>query len=184
MKKVRFFLIIIILILFIISLVSYFLRENKEKSNDVYYIESYKASVSKYQHLIGDSITSLPLIIDENSRNETFILYLFAAGDCDMCISRGFSFLKDSLSHMGVRICVVSDNASISSIQDKNNYTSYVYIDDSGLIRRELKYCLTPVFFLLDSCVIKQTYFPKNVYDVSAQLEFLKAIKQLEYAGF
>lgn len=88
-------------------------------------------------------------------------------------IGNGIIFISFDAS--GVYSLYIED--SISSIQDRNNYSSYIYVDDSGLIRRELKYCLTPVVFLLDSSKIIKTYFPKNQYDRQAQHDFIEEIK-------
>lgn len=154
------FLIICCAILFIIF-------NHHNNNNENYYVHAYYESI----------ISSIPIIIDEQSSNQLIVLYLFAAGDCSTCIDRGFSFIQNDISKLNIPYFVVSDNASISSIQDRNNYSSYIYVDDSGLIRRELKYCLTPVVFLLDSSKIIKTYFPKNQYDNQAQLDFIEEIK-------
>lgn len=164
------FLIICCAILFIIF-------NHHHNNNENYYVHAYYESIKKYDSLIGKKISSIHIIIDEQSSNQLIVLYLFAAGDCSTCIDRGFSFIQNDISKLNIPYFVVSDNASISSIQDRNNYSSYIYVDDSGLIRRELKYCLTPVVFLLDSSKIIKTYFPKNQYDSQAQLDFIEEIK-------
>lgn len=156
---------------------SLFFSRIYQKNNNEDYCIAYFESIKKYENLLGKKISSIPIIIDEKSSNQLIVLYLFSAGDCSACIDRGFSFIQNNISKLKIPYFVVSDNASISSIQDRNNYSSYIYVDDSGLIRRELKYCLTPVVFLLDSSKIIKTYFPKNQYDRQAQHDFIDEIK-------
>ena len=140
------------------------------------YIESYDKNMAKYDNLKGVYLNPINQIIDSLPSGNS-IVYLFSSSDCGSCIDQGFSLMEQlQKEDITIPFFAISDNAAISGIQDRNNYRNYVYTDDESLIRKHLKFCLTPVLFLLSDGIIQELYFPTNESDIHGRSKFYNAV--------
>jgi hypothetical protein len=175
-----FSLIVIVLVVFAFVFTNNFRQKQREEARlglDQLLIDEYNRKISKYDNLIGWQLSVINDIINEPVEKMA-ILYLFSGNDCSSCIDRGFDVIKLLESEkINMPIYVISDNANISTIQNRNNYREYIFTDNVGSIRQNLKFCLTPVVFLMTGTTIGSMYFPVDKYDNEARESFLKTIQ-------
>ena len=101
--------------------------------------------------LTGKVCKAMFQVIDDEAvkHHDYFLVFLFSGFDCQPCIKDGFRFARQAEDDFH-EIYLVGSNANVGMLQLRYDYHRFIYNDVKEIIRKELKYILTPVFLLLN----------------------------------
>lgn len=132
----------------------------------------------------GEFIKAIPLdiigfnikVINEDNflicaSGEKYSIYY----DCQSCIDKGYLIVKILNSqNSNQKIFIISSTTNIGRDQARNNYYDFVYNDENGSLRKELKFIYTPVILVLDKDNrVLHINFPEtnsNEYEIVEQI--------------
>lgn len=155
MKTNKLYIIIIILISMLLYSCSIGKKKNIKLENENIYIKQ-KVSV------INKKINSLDDILGDTINVAKRIVFIYNGLDCETCIDKGYLLAKkiDKIRNKKI-VYVITTSTNIARDQLRNNYLEYVFYDEHDLIRKDLKYILTPAFVFFDAEEkIKFIYYP------------------------
>lgn len=127
--------------------------------------------------LMGREINSLKDVVTDLKKID--IVMLYSGNDCSNCAEKGFKIIKKINSiKTSIKTAIVGINTNISNDIIQNDYKDYIYNDSSQLIRKELKYCITPALFIIDEKFkIIKAYFPTIYSSKEEDEEFINYAK-------
>lgn len=125
--------------------------------------------------LVNKDLRSFKEIFSDSLKLSNKVILLYNGFDCEKCINLGFQIVKkiDSLSKIQ-KCFIVATSSNINRLQILNNYQDYIYLDEKGKIRKELKFIYTPVLLKLDSLArIEDAYFLGKVKSKKQENDFV-----------
>jgi hypothetical protein len=148
---------------------------NKKQDKKINNFHKADRTESQKAMIIGKQLKSLNEIVGDSIALKDRVIFIYNGFDCETCIDIGYAIIKkiDSLSQVQMAY-VIATSTNVGRDQERNSYYNYVYFDEHDVIRRELKYILTPVIIRLDTLnKIKNVYFPTPNRDFEMELKFI-----------
>jgi hypothetical protein len=173
--------IIILFFLFIVLPQLIFNNNRIEKSNNENIKKNELALALKHKksrkHILNKKLTTIDKIVENFEINNNQLLFFFNGFDCPKCINIGFELIKelDSIK-LNIDTYVIGSNTNFSHIQLTNNYFKTIYEDRNDLIRKELKFTLTPVILVLENQKIIDCYYPTVLNIIEERRDFIKRL--------
>ena len=124
----------------------------------------------------GKKLEAIDSIIKKSENGDkSHVVFLFTGYDCGNCVTKGIE-LAQFVDNMNKKktVDIIASNANVNQYQLQTGYEHYIHTDNEEIIRKELKFIFTPVFFLLDdNNIIIDMYFPLPEGDEKWQDDFL-----------
>lgn len=133
------------------------------------------------ERLLGTALPVATEVIDSPAFAEVrpSVVFLVRGLDCDTCVAKGFSFARRLQAEFPDEVVfAVGCQTNPGLLQMSFGWDGFVFLDDEELIRKELKFVLTPVFLFLDEDrVIRRVWFPSLNQDDPGEAAFFEYCK-------
>lgn len=172
--------IVLSIVVFIISLMILFQNNDVRNEKDKKIRDEMKNALilklqNKSSRLNGIQIKSLSRVLGDSLNGKEKIVFYYSGSDCGTCVKKGFNMINDinKMVH-SISTYIIATKANISFDQDAYDYSHYIYEDEMGLLRKELKYFYTPVLIYLDTNnVVLKLHFPIPYEDEGSRSDFI-----------
>lgn len=124
--------------------------------------------------IVGKTIPIIDSLYQDN-QGERYLVLLCSPYDCAPCLDKAFETLN-IIDGSGIRNrrWVVSVLDEPSSLHRQYNYLDYILFDGNDMIRKTLKYILTPVFLIINADNVVESYhFPTQEDDTYKTSELI-----------
>ena len=147
-----------------------------KKVNDSNKLAKIQTREEKFEDkFLNKKIVALDKLIPDHNSTKDKILFLYTGFDCQSCIDKGYEIIKKiELLALNCEIYIISSHSNIGRDQERNEYYNYIYNDENELIRRELKFVVTPMILVLNNeNIVTKFIFPTTNSDSKHIVNYL-----------